>query len=159
MYLPDIFMMQYSMCFVHLQNHSHPCIAKLRFQFWTSAHTALVLRVLSVVLHHQQPLIQSCQHVAISLASFFFLFQWPLNKECYRNIFTIVNKISSHEGEMYRTPFKLLQGLKHNAQYEAILLHAISRIIISLWQRTADTEAMHGSCVIGTLWAYSEHVK
>lgn len=43
--------------------------------------------VLSVALHHQQPLIQSCQHVVFSLASFFLNFYWPLNKKCYRNIF------------------------------------------------------------------------
>lgn len=66
----NIFMTQYSMCLVRLQSHSHPCNAKLRFQFWISAHTALVLRVLSVALHHQQPLIQFCQHVAFSF--FFF---------------------------------------------------------------------------------------
>lgn len=30
---------------------------------------------------------------------------------------------------------------------------------IPLQQRTADTVAMRGSCVIGTPWAYSEHAK
>lgn len=39
----------------------------------------------------------------------------------------------------------------NKAQSSAILLHAKSNIIISLWQGTADTKALHGGSVTGTL--------